>query len=61
VNDIQWLERVLNEQDAVIEKLQRRVEILERANLDVIAFLQWKARQHERKKPTARTTTRRKR
>lgn len=58
MNDMQWLERALREQDTVIEKLQRRIEALERANLDVLAYLEWKARHHERSKRTTKTTTR---
>ncbi len=52
------LDKILNEQDNAIEKLQRRIEALERANLDVLAFLRWKAQENERTQRAKKTTTR---
>jgi hypothetical protein len=46
---IEYFERALREQDATIERLQARVERLERAHLDVIAFLEWKAKQKKKR------------
>lgn len=60
MNDQQWTERAINEQDATIERLQRRIEDLERITKAILTALSIKVVKHERTKPTTRKTTRRK-